>query len=148
MSAGSHSCSAFLINLWKCMCSAMWHAFTSDCMQSYNMQSQSSYMQKAVWGIFTSAFPETLVLLYLKTASAVQFLSYPSHQVWCFLVPPVETLGLPSLPAKNKVWHSPHSLCRLFTSVHDSLRQKWDDPLRVSLQILFMVTSPQVKSPK
>lgn len=52
----------------------------------------------------------TLVLLYLQTTSSVLFLSYPSFQVWYFIVPPVEALRMSSLPAKNKVWDSPHSL--------------------------------------
>lgn len=62
-------------------------------------------------------------------------------------VPPVEALRLPSLPAKNKLWDSPHSQHRLLTSDHDSLGQKWDDPPVCLLpDSSHPDLSPQVKS--
>lgn len=77
----------------------MWHTFTSDYMQSYNMQSQSLYMQKAVWLIFTSAFP-TNTCFIISTNCGVVLYSATCRSPWD---------ALPACNCKNKFWDSPHS---------------------------------------
>lgn len=89
----------FLINLWKYIRKAMWHRFTSPCMQNPELKFRSTNgCFRFFCFVLHSHCKLTYFIILLPAVLSMALLSNLYCQVWCFTVPPVEALRIPFIP--------------------------------------------------